>query len=277
MISNDDNAKQKSSQKQTLAESVRELQRRAALAEETTKTQNQDHSRREPVFDAYCKIYEPARFVFGQDTATERDWEARFAQRIIAFGIAVNNAGYADRVRELNYDEHLRATTDDDFAADSVRLALDLIKEGLFGDVHRILALLRLCPIDPARVSSPRWDIPFNDRRLLTAILEPLQSRRGAAQSSEGIAAADIEPVLNARQRRALVALLKLGAVDSDRLQTTEAVTARLAVPDADANQYKKVIAALNKIGYVSTKEGRGGGCWLTDDGRERAEKLKHS
>jgi hypothetical protein len=41
-----------------------------------------------------------------------------------------------------------------------------------------------------------------------------------------------------------------------------------------DPNQFKEVIADLKRLKYIDTKEGRGGGCWLSDSGRRRAEKL---
>ncbi|MEN6408008.1 MAG: hypothetical protein ABFC77_16255, partial [Thermoguttaceae bacterium] len=42
----------------------------------------------------------------------------------------------------------------------------------------------------------------------------------------------------------------------------------------SDPNQYKEVIAELKRLGYLDTKEGRGGGCWLTAAGQQRACKL---
>ena len=42
-----------------------------------------------------------------------------------------------------------------------------------------------------------------------------------------------------------------------------------------DANSLKTVMAELKARELVSSKPARGGGCWLTDKGRKRAEKLR--
>jgi hypothetical protein len=83
-----------------------------------------------------------------------------------------------------------------------------------------------------------------------------------------------IPPHLNGRDREVLKVLLDGEAFDSDHLMRTADIALKAAGKAADPNQYKEVIVKLKTLGYVETKEGRGGGCWLTAPGRQRAEKL---
>jgi hypothetical protein len=88
------------------------------------------------------------------------------------------------------------------------------------------------------------------------------------------------EPVdepLSERAQLVLVAMLQLGAVDSDKRQPTAEIAARAMGHEADANSLKPVISELATRHLIQTREGRGGGCWLTETGRRRAEKLDHS
>ncbi|HRX85791.1 MAG TPA: Rrf2 family transcriptional regulator [Phycisphaerae bacterium] len=80
---------------------------------------------------------------------------------------------------------------------------------------------------------------------------------------------------LGERAQLVLVAMLELGAVDSDRRQSTEAIAFKALGADADANALKTVMAELKSRGLIESKTGRGGGCWLTDAGKLRAEKLR--
>ena len=63
-------------------------------------------------------------------------------------------------------------------------------------------------------------------------------------------------------------------AFRSDKRMRTEDIAVKAAGQEADANQYKEVIVELKQLRYVDTKEGRGGGCWLTIAGQSRAGKL---
>lgn len=71
-----------------------------------------------------------------------------------------------------------------------------------------------------------------------------------------------------------LIAMLALGALDSDSRRTTSEITVRAFGHGADANAQKSVMAELKGKQLIDSKTGRGGGCWLTDSGRRRAEKL---
>jgi DNA-binding IscR family transcriptional regulator len=68
--------------------------------------------------------------------------------------------------------------------------------------------------------------------------------------------------------------MLELDAVDSDRRRPIEEIAPRALGPQADANALKLVLAELRARGLTQAKTGRGGGCWLTDKGRRRAERL---
>lgn len=80
---------------------------------------------------------------------------------------------------------------------------------------------------------------------------------------------------LSERAQAMLVAMLELNALDADRRRATSAITAKALGPGLDGNSLKPVIAELTTRGLTETRQGRGGGCWLTDNGRLRAEKLK--
>jgi hypothetical protein len=85
-----------------------------------------------------------------------------------------------------------------------------------------------------------------------------------------------VDEPLNERSQLVLVAMLELVALDSDNRKTTEEIAAKALGDGADANALKTVMADLSTRTLVDTKLGRGGGCWLTDKGRARAEKLRN-
>lgn len=102
------------------------------------------------------------------------------------------------------------------------------------------------------------------------AVAKPL-----ALQISEIFGTPTNEEPLSERARLVLVAMLELDALDSDRRQPTEEVAVKALGAGADPNALKSVMAELNTRGLINSKTGRGGGCWLTENGRQRAEKLR--
>jgi hypothetical protein len=89
-----------------------------------------------------------------------------------------------------------------------------------------------------------------------------------------------VEPTdepLNNRGQEMLVAMLQLKAVDSDSRQSTAAIAVRAMGAEADANSLKRVISELATRQLIQTRAGRSGGCWLTQAGKLRAEKLNQS
>ena len=81
------------------------------------------------------------------------------------------------------------------------------------------------------------------------------------------------EPLSN-RAQEVLVAMLQLKAVDSDSRQSTGEIAARAMGAEADANSLKPVMSELATRQLIQTRAYRGGGCWLTEAGKRRAEKL---
>lgn len=82
---------------------------------------------------------------------------------------------------------------------------------------------------------------------------------------------------LSDRAKLVLEAMIELGALDSDRRQPTEEIAIKALGDSADPNALKSVMADLNTRKLIEAKKGRGGGCWLTEIGRQRAEKLRNS
>lgn len=107
------------------------------------------------------------------------------------------------------------------------------------------------------------------DRRWMAAAEAQVAIKRHL----ETAAACPDEP-LSERAQLVLAAMLELNAVDSDRRRPVEEIAPRALGPEADANALKLVLAELRGKGMARSKTGRGGGFWLTDKGRRRAERL---
>jgi hypothetical protein len=86
----------------------------------------------------------------------------------------------------------------------------------------------------------------------------------------------DDEP-LNNRAQSVLIAMLELGALDSDHRQSTEDIAIKALGDGTDPNALKSVMADLKTRKLIGSKTGSGGGCWLTGAGKLRAEKLNRS
>lgn len=184
-----------------------------------------------------------------------------------------------------------------------------LFSLGSFRPTGRSVAAFLILPSDAAEVTSGAASLisqglsPFlmltPTRRFVTAELEPRLRSLGSANlplvdalvvaddgqwsiADEAIRAAlpdrpvEDEP-LSDRAQEVLVAMLQLKAVDSDSRKSTAAIAARAMGPRADANSLKPVISELATRQLIQTREGRGGGCWLAEAGKRRAEKLSKS
>lgn len=97
-----------------------------------------------------------------------------------------------------------------------------------------------------------------------------------AIQISELFGAPPSEEPLTDRAQLVLVAMLDLDAVDSDRRKSTEEIAIHALGNSADPNALKAVMAELKTRRLIDSKTGRGGGCWLTDAGIARAQKLRN-
>ncbi|MCX7425060.1 MAG: hypothetical protein NTW96_05455 [Planctomycetia bacterium] len=82
------------------------------------------------------------------------------------------------------------------------------------------------------------------------------------------------EEPLGDRAQLVLIAMLDLGAIDSDTRRSTEEIAVKALGPGADANSLKAVISDLSTRHLIETKQGRTGGCWLSKIGQSRAMKL---
>jgi hypothetical protein len=85
------------------------------------------------------------------------------------------------------------------------------------------------------------------------------------------------DKVLSSRSQDMLVAMLELKAFDSDSRRSTAAIAKHALGAGADANSLKSVMSELAIHQFIRTREGRCGGCWLTEAGKRRAEKLNTS
>jgi len=83
------------------------------------------------------------------------------------------------------------------------------------------------------------------------------------------------EPI-SERGQHVLVAMLILKAFDADSLKSTERIANKAIGNGVEANSLKSVMSDLKTHKFVQSKTGRGGGCWLTEKGKNRAEKLKN-
>jgi DNA-binding IscR family transcriptional regulator len=79
--------------------------------------------------------------------------------------------------------------------------------------------------------------------------------------------ASSVIPPLSQRQYEILQAMFQLRAVDASRRQNTAEIARKAEGKQAHTDNFKKPMAALKKLGYIATKVGRGGGCWLTPEG----------
>lgn len=82
---------------------------------------------------------------------------------------------------------------------------------------------------------------------------------------------------LGDRAQSVLIAMLELGAVDSDNRRSTEDIAIKALGDGTDPNALKSVMADLKTRKLINSKTGSGGGCWLTEAGKRRAEKLNKS
>jgi hypothetical protein len=183
-----------------------------------------------------------------------------------------------------------------------------LFSLGILRPKGNSLGVFLMFPRDPAEVeSSAAWLIslghsPFllitPTRQFLTgdlelrlrslgsahlALVEALVSDRGQWRIAAGAIQAALpdrpatllERPLSGRAKEVLVGMLELEAFDSDSCQPTSEIAQKSLGLGADASSLKSVMSDLARRKLIETREGRSGGCWLTEAGRKRAEKLQ--
>ena len=82
------------------------------------------------------------------------------------------------------------------------------------------------------------------------------------------------DPITPDYHEEILQALLELNAFGRNSRRPTREVCKRALGPDCDPAILKRPIKRLCDMGLVQTKDGKGGGVWLTPKGREMAEEI---
>jgi rubredoxin len=133
---------------------------------------------------------------------------------------------------------------------------------------------------DDFECSSCGWMI---HRRTPTVVLFKMSDKALAgARPVIPNASLDASPIvaeepLSERSQYVLIAMLDLGAVDSDGRRPTAVIAIKALGKQADANSLKTVMADLSTRNLIRTRTGPGGGCWLTERGIARANKLRRA
>lgn len=79
---------------------------------------------------------------------------------------------------------------------------------------------------------------------------------------------------LSQRQILILQTLFEATAFNSDRRINTDEIAERAEGPGTNPAGFKEPVADLHSKGFIKTKTGRGGGCWLSQKGLQRAEEI---
>jgi hypothetical protein len=101
------------------------------------------------------------------------------------------------------------------------------------------------------------------------------QRKKKKVTSAEERIDSKLSPALSNRQYDLLEALYRMNAFHADAKQTTLDVAQKAEGPEVNPEAFKEPIAELKRLKYVDTKEGRGGGCWLTSSGRRLIKKIR--
>jgi hypothetical protein len=140
----------------------------------------------------------------------------------------------------------------------AVRARLEL-EDSRRAALRRTLEYNRLIRVRP----SPAWTEP------------PKQAHEPAGtgqREGDGHCPTNRGPTLDQKDIVVLKALLKLGAVDSESRKTQAKIVESAWGRGADSDSCKRPCAKLKRLGLIDTKEGPGGGSWLTPEGLKRAE-----
>jgi hypothetical protein len=81
---------------------------------------------------------------------------------------------------------------------------------------------------------------------------------------------------LNRREYDLLEALYRLRAFSCDSSQTAEAIVRKAEGPKANPENFKQSLSRSRHRGLVDSKIGRGGGYWLTPDGRDLIQRVRN-
>jgi hypothetical protein len=176
-------------------------------------------------------------------------------------------------------------------SADFAGMPLDLVLGDLRSVYHlpdEVAAIL----VNDVPVSRTDYDLELGDMVTLifgsTENLDSILQRHyrkdliptdaaepGIVSGGPAASVPDQVPALSERQYRILQALLELDATSPAKRRPTKDVAEKAEGIEADPEGFKQPITDLAASGFVGTKGGRGGGCWLTATGRAVAEQLK--
>jgi hypothetical protein len=110
-------------------------------------------------------------------------------------------------------------------------------------------------------------------------LMEPPNITAGSAATEDlnRKEAPDEEPGPHNHAGKILIQLLNYGADCYEKRLTTEKIARRFptrAGEAIDPNNLKRPMAKLNGMGLVETRDGRGGGCWLSPSGKTAALRI---
>ena len=94
------------------------------------------------------------------------------------------------------------------------------------------------------------------------------------AKEDNSAHAVDVTPSLTSRQETILIEMLSLSAT-SERGRATQPQIVKQCEPSANADSWKRIFSQLVRLGYLDSKVGPDGGCWMTEKGRKAAATLK--
>ena len=122
------------------------------------------------------------------------------------------------------------------------------------------------------------WRLPGTYFRSAARALESLTSNpvkghppktnttKEKAKSQNGDSPPDGDDEISERENEILRALLMLGATNK-KMRVSRLKAARRVDPDCIASSYNWAIASLSKKGLIQSRQGPGGGIWLTTEG----------
>jgi hypothetical protein len=139
---------------------------------------------------------------------------------------------------------------------------------------HALKAIADLpAPIKIDRKKRSRPDPDFYEREIIRPIEEHAEQIRAWLQDSKERA---LQKSLTDAERKALRTLRAQRAFDREsRVSIAEIAQRAEGKKWANANPYREAIPSLVEKGFVETKEGCGGGAWLTPDGQAMASSIR--
>jgi hypothetical protein len=157
----------------------------------------------------------------------------------------------------------------------SARRAVEWLwqQQSEFGNCHDPIApddtYMTVFALDAIDIAEDKSQLTFMPRRAGES------SDTGSTATDSGVLVTTLEiPALGDRQYLILQALLMLDATSADQRVSTAEVATKAEGSSANPANFKEPIAGLKTKQLIDSREGRGGGVWLTSSGKRIAEKL---